>query len=98
MTVQAFAIDTIDAKDLQKPALNGLGKSVDQTPIFVVEESALPRWKDQHFRARVSKDQQFHFTIQMRTEPPAVLALHLPSEYGVLFPGSAGDLGKIQSR
>ena len=81
--VQAFAIKAVNAKYLQQAALNRGGEGVDQPPVFVIKEAALPRREDQHLRARVTKNQQFHVTVQARAEPSSVLTIHLRSGYGI---------------
>ncbi len=74
--IPAFGIDAVDAEQLKRPLFQLMAECGHHTCIFPLEETALRSGKYQDASACMTKDEQFHISLQRRTIPTMILTIH----------------------
>src|ERR1700724_773453 len=74
--IPAFSIDAVDAEQLKRTLFQLIAECGHHACIFPLEETALRSGKYQDASACMTKDEQFHISLQRRTIPTMILTIH----------------------
>ncbi|MNL62387.1 hypothetical protein D3C87_1864080 [compost metagenome] len=74
--VKAFAVDTVDAIDLDAACLDLFLHGVDHAPVLEIIEMCRPGREKYHRNALAAKDEYFHKSIQSRAKPFVISPFH----------------------
>lgn len=74
--VETFGVDTVHAIELKLTSFDLWTELLYHAHVFVFEKTTTPGWKNEHSRACMSKNEQFHIPLKPRAPPFMILPVH----------------------